>query len=651
MPNLYQKQIKMLHNSPNDAEDSNTDALVQNTQGNDEEIEMTDIAVVGDEIANSDALIDNSDDDDSPGTFANEMAKYERLHLGLLQTLIFWISKSAKRAVITTIAINIILCSSDTTSDVSLCLFYFGRGLFYLAVATLLCDYVPGLIVFLHHLTSDDWKKSSRKMKLMSICALTLHPFSLLVTNLLWALDLQSQPKHKLARLSTILHGCTEAPMQFVLMLCAFSWAILPLPWVQTTTIVDSNDNVLSLGKITVVVFALTCIGIVKGSGAAFEAHDIEEELIAMNWAMLHLCFRLVSAVFVIIVLGIFSIPIFVVQPIANYLVLLKNDKITKEWASIISSSAVSIFVPTWISKSPHEYQIRIKRNKEETKQFNECQRKESFDRKKVSFRLAMTLNPIIVICDTAAFLTIKFTGFVQATIWTNKQLEDVFLYLILPMFALTIVVSIAFSQHLESQPSDNGQSKCPANNHMSWIKRFLSLTSLLGVIACAIGFSLVAEQLNRSTLVGINNQNEITILQIIYKGPLKGCNTSSSIMRCSSLRFSASNFRTTELEANIAYIDALPKQLEEINDATIGKSIVTDYYALFEILVWDKHAPEELANKNSHCKKCAFQSILCDLALDSIQGKDRCRGEKFSLKIVRYMNFIKMILKYWSIT
>ena len=208
----------------------------------------------------------------------------ERLHLGLLHRLILRFSGNVKHAVITTIIISILIGTSDTSSDLGRCIFYITQGFILRAIAVLLCDYVPGLIVFAHHWTSEEWKQSTKKLKILAIFALTLQPFSLLITNIMWLLEIGCQQKHKLARLSTILHGCVEAPMQLVILLCAYSWAIIPLPWMESTTIIDSNNNYLYLGQIAVAAFILKCLGIVKGAGESFETRSTEDKLQVYSW-------------------------------------------------------------------------------------------------------------------------------------------------------------------------------------------------------------------------------------------------------------------------------------------------------------------------------------------------------------------------------
>ena len=241
---------------------------------------------------------------------------------------------------------------------------------------------------------------------------------------------------------------------------------------------------------------------------------------------------------------------------------------------------------------------------------------------------------------NIAAFLLLRYTGYVQSTVWTNNQLHQFFLYMLLPLFCLTIVVSFGFSHYFEKADADNDIHNNDENAKESQkdkyltdeicknIKRILSIFCLFGIVGSAIGFGIVVEKLNRSTIIAVNSRNELTAVQIISKDTLDGCNTSTSIMMCRNLTFSSSNFRTAKLQDNVAYIDALPKQLKKPNDIEMLNEKPNLHYSLFDILLWDKYAPRPLTESKPHCKKCLYPSRLCDQAIESITGIDRCDGK-----------------------
>ena len=103
---------------------------------------------------------------------------YDRLHLGLLMTLIKLVCKNIKIAVVTTICITTFLSGFDTTSDLYMVLFYLSQGLTILALSVILSDYISGLVVLLHYMNSEEWRNSCVKDKVFALLVLGSHPFS-----------------------------------------------------------------------------------------------------------------------------------------------------------------------------------------------------------------------------------------------------------------------------------------------------------------------------------------------------------------------------------------------------------------------------------------------------------------------------------------
>ena len=366
-----------------------------------------------------------------------------------------------------------------------------------------------------------------------------------------------------------------------------------------------------------------------------------------MNWTLFHLSFRLMSYVFVIVILGIFSLPFFFVLLIVNYAVLLKNDQLAAQWASTISSLAVSFFLPVWISRSPEKFQImndfeldrELKgsieetcermgakswcRTKEEEFNLEEKEKTEALCKKMVSFRMSLAATPILILFDTIAFLTIKYSGFIQSSVWTNNQLEEFYLIVLLPLFFLTMVASFGFSHHFERQSEQDRRAK--------WLKKpkkVLSVFCLICFVASASTFGAIGEKLNRTTLIVVNNENELVAVPIVSKGLLKNCHYFSTIGECTELIFNTSNFRTAHLQPNVAYLDASPKALKQLIDMSKLNAPNTPYFNLQDIHLWTKDAPEKILLENPHCKMCLVPSIICSQTLDSIQDIDRCSGK-----------------------
>ena len=161
-------------------------------------------------------------------------------------TFIKLICRNIKLAVITTIWITTIFSSCDTSSDLLVTYNYWTEGLKEMAIVVVLSDYLPGIVVLMHHVSSEQWRKSNFSGHGLAVLKLALklalHPFSLLVTHIMWLPKIFSHQSHRLARMSLLLHGGLEAPLQLIILMFGFSKAYLPLPWENSVPIVDQND-------------------------------------------------------------------------------------------------------------------------------------------------------------------------------------------------------------------------------------------------------------------------------------------------------------------------------------------------------------------------------------------------------------------------
>ena len=109
--------------------------------------------------------------------------------------------------------------------------------------------------------------------------------------------------------------------------------------------------------------------------------------------------------------------------------------------------------------------------------------------------------------------------------------------------------------------------------------------------------FSLSVQKLDRSAVVFINKQNELTVLEVVSSKYLSGCDD-AVISKCQNISLKSSNFRTTHLTEGIWYVskDILVRQIEDRKTAI---------YKLDTIDYWKTQAPTELKDALAHCKRC----------------------------------------------
>ena len=198
---------------------------------------------------------------------ANAEDVYDSLELGLFQTIAFALSKNQKLSVHVQIFVNILLSILDIVFD-----FILFFNLVYqdcdlcktIAILIAVCDYLPGVMILIHDSSSSTWAERSKLDKAISVVLLIIQPFSVTVTNILFLFNISSPQRQHTSRLAGMFAGCTESPLQFILVTFMWSKGILSLPWQQATVIVDKDDNYLYLGNIGLVSLVFTTIGLLK---------------------------------------------------------------------------------------------------------------------------------------------------------------------------------------------------------------------------------------------------------------------------------------------------------------------------------------------------------------------------------------------------
>ena len=157
-------------------------------------------------------------------------------------------------------------------------------------------------------------------------------------------------------------------------------------------------------------------------------------------------------------------------------------------------------------------------------------------------------------------------------------------------------------------------------------MKRIFAILALIGFIVVSTLHGLTVQNINRTPVVFVNGQNELTVVQLVSNGIMQGCDYDQIPTLCTNLRINTSNFRKVPMETGITYLQKMPDEM--ISKQEI-QSKDNHMYQFLSIGIWEYNAPEEL--KNVRCKKCVTNSVTCNSILDSIQGIDRCDG-KFTI-------------------
>ena len=342
------------------------------------------------------------------------------------------------------------------------------------------------------------------------------------------------------------------------------------------------------------------CISLLKGSNETVEATSLTKRAWANIYIAISLYFRLFSILYNIIYFEYLSVGFIFLLFVTNYLVLLYHNETNRKWASTIASLFVSIFLPVCIARDPERYQIKERNENSNETADQHIMTEHEENSKQLAFWLSIFANPICLLADASVFFCVKYTDYKHATIWSDGQLEQSFTLFLLPLFFISMLASFAYSPYLEKE-SD------PHRNIWDPTKKLLAIISLIGIVIVGIVFGLFVERLERYSLVFVNGNNELSLVEVVSKGQLPEFKINGEgIRECKNMKYFISDYRKGILE-NVGYLDgSIDKELAFI------ESKKTSFYYFADIPVWNQ-APLDLIQTNPHCKKCLVSSILCN--------------------------------------
>ena len=202
----------------------------------------------------------------------------------MLQSLLHFLTKNIKGSLYLTIIINAIMNSSDTSSDLAMCHWLLARDLESVALTLLCVDFLPGLLTTLHHITSSTWRTLTTTQKIGSVLLLILQPFNVMMTSIAWMFDIRNEYRHYLCRLTSLIHGHLESPLQMAYFVLMWSKGYLRTPWEDTSMFVDQNGNAWSMGNVLgTLSLTLTIVGMIKGCLDSFESTDLKFQFLAFS--------------------------------------------------------------------------------------------------------------------------------------------------------------------------------------------------------------------------------------------------------------------------------------------------------------------------------------------------------------------------------
>ena len=545
---------------------------------------------------------DANKDQNQPDT-TNNASVYSKFELGLLQSLLMFLTKSAKASLYLTIAINAIMNTSDTASDIGMFNVLMSRDLRSIAFILLAIDYLPGILVNLHQLTSSSWKEFTRTQQIGSVLLLIVQPFSVMVTSVSWMFNIQSDHRHYLSRLSSVIHGHLESPLQMAFFIYMWSKGYLRTPWEETSRFVDRNGNAWSMGNVWgTMSLTLTIVGMIKGCLDSFESTD--EKFKFFVFSSINMVYRIGS-------LSVYSqffddpqylLMLLVPLLIVTYFLFLRRSGLQGKKISILSSVVCSIVVPVSATERPHDYQIKLE-------SLNEERRKEETDKRKLhsdsmrqnSAILSFLTSQLFLVADLGVLLAVKLGDFKNTSIWTNGQLVSWVYQFFIPLYFASMLSSYSI-YNTPDKHEEKDEAKCKESlvqkfyNALAAIKfhilaNYLSLISVIATIITVALHTANLERTNSYLLAYKTDNHEINLLEGITSFDLK------SLCPDGKCDLSPMNFTSEDY-----------RKLPFLKNDTIYVSVNTTklpstFWLIQDGLDWDRIIVENEYRKI--CKKC----------------------------------------------
>ena len=237
------------------------------------------------------------------------------------------------------------------------------------------------------------------------ILFLIISPFSMPLFYIHWLVgfnksdDATFEFLHHNARLSQLLVGSVESPLQIMMLFVLWSEGKLTPPWTENFVITDligrKIDFNIAPGILSLVISVAV---ILKSSLEIAETRSKGENLAVCGYAFCNFAFRLGSFTFAIIYFREWSIILFGIIGYLNVVSIIQDNSSERKSYSIITSAVISMFAPFISSDQPHEFQKISASKGEETREAN------AWHRRNLSSHMALLTTLPILICNAILY-------------------------------------------------------------------------------------------------------------------------------------------------------------------------------------------------------------------------------------------------------
>ena len=435
-------------------------------------------------IKQSETFRDDNPNDNSQATNdANDVKeeKWKSVQFGLIHTILSKIFKNVSYRVcgILTILTQIIISVSDTISDLAIAITLFSRKHTTLGWAVIIIDYVPGWVLAIHNSFSPKWRSAGTiKQKVLTTAFLIFSPFSQALFHIRWLCRFdKAGPKefellHHNSRLSQLLCGSYESPMQIILLLIIWGQNKIDLPWSNETCLKDSQNRTVCLGVIPgILSLTISLLSLLKGSIDISEGQSLTEKGITFVYSFCNFAFRLPSIALFILYFNEWSLMIFIPILIANLIMILRFDTDKRQDLSIVSSVIISTVTPFVTSDQTNLYQ------RCESQIASVETSSDNTHRRKLASNISMAICPMLFTGDLVLFLLLRFYknfDYNREIILEHNVTENILSMFLLPLGGIVMVANLMYRQRLTPWISPNKKANGVEERNTPRLKRNL---------------------------------------------------------------------------------------------------------------------------------------------------------------------------------
>ena len=388
-------------------------------------------------------------------TSNNVTTRWENIDLGLIQTIlkVVLVNISDKANGIVSILTSALISIGDTASDLAVAITLFANGHTNWGWVVLLADYIPNWQLIFHNISSRSWRKiGTSRDHVITLLFLLFSPFSMALFHLRWLMKFERSDQeefnflHHNARMSNILSGSFESPLQILILLCAWCQGVSKSPLADTTTWRDSLGNEVYLGMLPgIMSLLLSSISIVKGCLEISEGRSWQEKIKTITYGMCNYAYRLPSYALAIVYFREWILAIIPILFIAYIIQIMRYDTHQRKDFSFVTTLAIAPLTPFISSDQANIYQrkdIQYSLDNDATIQ--------NKHRRMLGSKLAMTTTFVLLLSNVALLLVLHYKNNfkIDKSVSETLRKETTILllqYFLLPMAGITLLCNFLY--------------------------------------------------------------------------------------------------------------------------------------------------------------------------------------------------------------